>query len=25
MTGYPIRPATEADVEAIVGYEIEIA
>ena len=25
MTGYLIRPATEADVEAIVGYEIEIA
>lgn len=23
--GYVIRPATEADVEAIVGYEIEIA
>ncbi len=25
MTGYLIRPATDADVEAIVGYEIEIA
>jgi L-amino acid N-acyltransferase YncA len=25
ITGYLIRPATEADVEAIVGYEIEIA
>jgi L-amino acid N-acyltransferase YncA len=25
MTGYHIRPATEADIEAIVGYEIEIA
>jgi L-amino acid N-acyltransferase YncA len=25
MTSYLIRPATEADVEAIVGYEIEIA
>lgn len=25
MTGYQIRPATDADVEAIVGYEIEIA
>jgi L-amino acid N-acyltransferase YncA len=25
MTGYLIRPATEADVEAIVGYEVEIA
>jgi L-amino acid N-acyltransferase YncA len=25
MTGYLIRPATESDVDAIVGYEIEIA
>ncbi len=25
MIGYQIRPATDADVEAIVGYEIEIA
>lgn len=25
MTEYTIRPATEADLEAIVGYEIEIA
>ena len=25
VTGYLIRPATDADVEAIVGYEIEIA
>lgn len=25
MTGYLIRPASDADVEAIVGYEIEIA
>ncbi|MGO8959333.1 MAG: N-acetyltransferase family protein [Streptosporangiaceae bacterium] len=25
MTEYTVRPATEADVEAIVGYEIEIA
>jgi L-amino acid N-acyltransferase YncA len=25
VTGYLIRPATEADVETIVGYEIEIA
>ncbi len=25
MTEYTIRPATEADVDAIVGYEIEIA
>jgi L-amino acid N-acyltransferase YncA len=25
MTGYLIRPAIDADVEAIVGYEIEIA
>jgi L-amino acid N-acyltransferase YncA len=24
-SGYLVRPATEADVEAIVGYEIEIA
>jgi ribosomal protein S18 acetylase RimI-like enzyme len=25
MTGYLVRPATEADLEALVGYEIEIA
>jgi L-amino acid N-acyltransferase YncA len=25
VTGYLIRPATEADLEALVGYEIEIA
>jgi L-amino acid N-acyltransferase YncA len=25
MTGYVVRPATEDDVDAIIGYEIEIA
>jgi len=25
MTEYAVRPATEADVEAIIGYEIDIA
>lgn len=25
MTGYLVRPATDADLEALVGYEIEIA
>jgi L-amino acid N-acyltransferase YncA len=25
MTGYLIRPASEADLDALVGYEIEIA
>ena len=25
MTGYLVRPATEADLDALVGYEIEIA
>jgi GNAT superfamily N-acetyltransferase len=25
VTGYLVRPATEADLEALVGYEIEIA
>jgi L-amino acid N-acyltransferase YncA len=25
MTGYLVRPATEADLDALIGYEIEIA